>query len=35
MTNSLPVPVDVRLMNVTTSLLVTGLVLACLAAGLW
>lgn len=35
MTNSLPVPVDVRLMNVTTSLLVTGLVLACVAAGLW
>ena len=35
MTNSLPVPVDVRLMNVTASLLVTGLVLACLAAGLW
>ncbi len=35
MTNSMPVPMDVRLMNVTTSLLVTGLVLACVAAGLW
>ncbi|MDO5691566.1 MAG: cell division protein FtsQ/DivIB [Pseudomonadota bacterium] len=35
MTNSLPVPVDVRLMNLTASLLVAGLVLACVAAGLW
>ena len=35
MTNTLPVPVDVRLMNVTTSLLVTCLVLGCIAAGLW
>ena len=35
MTNTLPVPVDVRLMNVTTSVLVTGLVLGCVAAGLW
>lgn len=32
---TLPVPLDVRLMNVTTSLLVTGFVLACVAAGLW
>ena len=28
MTDTLPMPVDVRLMNVTTALLVTGLVLA-------
>ena len=31
----LPMPVDVRLMNLTTSLLVTGLVLGCVVAGLW
>lgn len=35
MTSTLPVPVDVRLMNLTTTLLVTGLVLGCVAAGLW
>ena len=35
MNSSVPLPLDVRLMNVTTSLLVTGLVLACVAAGLW
>ena len=35
MSASLPLPLDVRLMNVTTSLLVTGFVLACVAAGLW
>lgn len=35
MTHELPLPVDVRLMNLTTSLLVTALVLGCLAAGLW
>ena len=35
MNHSLPVPVDVRLMNQTASLLLTGLVLACVAAGLW
>ncbi|MFD1710090.1 FtsQ-type POTRA domain-containing protein [Ottowia sp. GY511] len=35
MTSSVPMPLDVRLMNVTTSLLVTSLVLACVAAGLW
>ena len=35
MTDTLPMPVDVRLMNVTTALLVTGLVLACVVAGLW
>ncbi len=35
MNHALPVPVDVRLMNATTSLLVAGLALACVAAGLW
>lgn len=35
MTHNLPVPVDVKLMNVTTSLIVTGLVLGCLAVCLW
>ena len=35
MTHELPVPVDVRLMNLTTSLLVTALVLGCVIAGLW
>ena len=35
MTHSLPVPVDVKLMNVTTSLLVAALALGCVAAGLW
>ena len=35
MSATVPLPLDVRLMNVTTSLLVTGLVLACVAAGLW
>ena len=35
MSNALHLPLDVRLMNLTTSVLVTGLVLACLAAGLW
>ena len=35
MTNALPVPVDVKLMNLTASLLVTGLLLGCVAAGLW
>lgn len=35
MTANLSVPVDVKLMNLTTSLLVTGLVLGCMAAGLW
>jgi cell division protein FtsQ len=35
MNASLPVPLDVKLMNVTTSLLVTGFVLGCVAAGLW
>ena len=35
MNATLPVPLDVRLMNLTTSLLVTGFVLACVAAGLW
>lgn len=35
MTHELPLPVDVRLMNLTTSLLVTALVLGCIAAGLW
>ena len=35
MTASLPVPVDVKLMNLTASLLVTALVLGCLAAGVW
>lgn len=35
MNASLPPPLDVRLMNVTTSLLVTGFVLACVAAALW
>ncbi len=31
----LPVPVDVRLMNLTASLLITALVLGCIATGLW
>ena len=35
MTANLPVPVDVKLMNLTTSLLVTVLVLGCIAAGVW
>ena len=35
MNPAMPVPLDVKLMNLTASLLVTGLVLACLAAGLW
>ena len=35
MTHELPMPMDVRLMNLTTSLLVTALVLGCVAAGLW
>lgn len=35
MTQNLVAPVDVRLMNLTTSLLVTTLVLGCIAAGLW
>jgi cell division protein FtsQ len=35
MNHSLPVPVDVKLMNVTTSLLVAALALGCVAAGLW
>ena len=35
MTDSLPMPLDVRLMNVTAALLATGLVLACVAAALW
>ncbi|MDO5623901.1 MAG: cell division protein FtsQ/DivIB [Pseudomonadota bacterium] len=35
MNAALPIPLDVRLMNVTASLLVTGLVLACLGLGLW
>ncbi|MFT3779416.1 MAG: cell division protein FtsQ/DivIB [Ottowia sp.] len=35
MTASLPVPVDVKLMNLTASLLVTALALGCLAAGVW
>ncbi len=35
MNPAMPVPLDVKLMNMTASLLVTGLVLACLAAGLW
>ena len=34
MTDSLPMPLDVRLMNVTTALLATGLVLAGLALNL-
>ncbi|MFV0679312.1 cell division protein FtsQ/DivIB [Ottowia sp.] len=33
MTQHLPIPVDVKLMNLTASLLVTLLVLACLAVG--
>jgi len=33
--NALALPLDVRLMNLTTSILVTILLLACLAAGLW
>ncbi|RRD56035.1 FtsQ-type POTRA domain-containing protein [Comamonadaceae bacterium OH2545_COT-014] len=35
MSDALPVPLDVRLMNVTASLLVTGLVLAGMVAALW
>ena len=35
MNPAMPAPLDVRLMNLTTSLLVTGFVLACLAAGVW
>ena len=35
MNATLPMPLDVRLMNLTASLLVTGFVLACVAAGLW
>ena len=35
MSTSLPLPLDVRLMNLTTSLLVTCLVLGCLVAALW
>ncbi len=35
MNAALPVPVDVKLMNLTTSVLVMGLVLGCVAAGLW
>ena len=35
MSHSLPLPVDVRLMNLTTSLLVGALLLGCVAAGLW
>ncbi|QTD44873.1 cell division protein FtsQ/DivIB [Ottowia testudinis] len=35
MTSTLPLPIDVRLMNATTALLVTGLVLAGVSAGLW
>lgn len=35
MNPSLPLPFDVRLMNLTAALLVSGLLLACLAAGVW
>ena len=35
MTRSLPMPVDVKLMNLTASLLAAVLALSCLAAGLW
>jgi len=35
MSHSLPAPMDVRLMNLTASLLVAALVLGGLAAGLW
>jgi cell division protein FtsQ len=35
MTYGLPVPVDVRLMNLTVSLLVAALTLGTIAAGLW
>lgn len=35
MNPAMPAPLDVKLMNMTASLLVTGLVLACIAAGLW
>lgn len=35
MNATLPMPLDVKLMNATASLLTTGLVLACLAAGIW
>jgi len=35
MSTTLPLPLDVRLMNLTTSLLATVLLLGCMAAGLW
>ncbi|WP_036593579.1 cell division protein FtsQ/DivIB [Ottowia thiooxydans] len=35
MNTAMPLPLDVRLMNLTTSILATALVLGCLAAGLW
>ena len=35
MNHSPPAPIDVRLMNLTTSLLVTVLALGCVAAGMW
>ncbi|WP_298438386.1 cell division protein FtsQ/DivIB [Ottowia sp.] len=35
MSDALPLPLDVRLMNFTVSLLLTTLVLGCVAAGLW
>ena len=35
MNSSLSLPVDVKLMNLTASWLVTALVLACVACGLW
>ncbi|MET4579575.1 cell division protein FtsQ/DivIB [Ottowia thiooxydans] len=35
MNSAMPLPLDVRLMNLTTSILVTALLLVCLAAGLW
>lgn len=35
MNASLPLPLDIRLMNATASLLISALVLVCLGAGLW
>lgn len=35
MNASLPLPLDIRLMNATASLLISTLVLACLGMGLW
>lgn len=35
MSNALILPLDVRLMNLTTSILVTILLLACMGVGLW